>query len=157
MWFWLCIVLARMTEPVLNKAVKFLRINTKTFSWHLFQSLRVFMLAAIGNMFFRIESFKDTLRAIKQGFSHWNPWIFFDGSLYGLGISDKEFRITFAGLILLLIVSVLQEKRGSVRALVFEQNCVFRWIIYLLLIYAIIVYGTYGPGYEAQTFIYGNF
>lgn len=157
MWFWLCIALARMTEPVLNKAVKFLRTNTKTFSWHLFQSLRVFMLAAIGNMFFRIESFKDTLRAIKQGFSHWNPWIFFDGSLYGLGISDKEFRITFAGLILLLTVSVLQEKRGSVRELISEQNFVFRWIIYLLLIYAIIVYGTYGPGYEAQTFIYGNF
>ena len=157
MWFWLCIVLGRVFEPLFKKLIVFFHINTDAFSWHLFQSLRVFILAAIGNMFFRIESLGATLNAMKQGVSLWNPWIFFDGSLYSLGISEKEFRLVMVGLLILLIVSALQEKMGSVRELIAGQNIVFRWVIYLFLIFAIIVYGTYGPGYDAQTFIYGGF
>lgn len=157
MWFWGCIVLSRMLTPFSKKAVKVLRINTEVFSWHLFQSLWVFALVSIGNMFFRLVSFKETLKVMYRGFSHWNPWILFDGSLFKLGIGDKEFRVVVVGLLVLLIVSILQEKRGSVREIIARQNYVFRYLTYLLLVGAIIIFGTYGPGFDAQTFIYGNF
>ena len=37
------------------------------------------------------------------------------------------------------------------------QNLVFRWILYYGLLFAVILFGFYGPGYDAGEFIYQNF
>ncbi len=157
LWFWLCISIERLTYPLSQKLISLFRLKTDTFSWHLFQSLKVFVLVSIGNMFFRIDSLLETLRVMRQGLIQMNPWILFDGSLYELGISEKDFHLVIAGLFILIVISYLQEKYGSVRELIAKQNYVFRWGIYLLLIAAVIIYGIYGPGFDARTFIYERF
>ena len=133
-----------------------LRINTECFSWHLFQSLRVFALAVIGNMFFRMDGFMTTLRTIKAGTLLNNPEIFFDGSLFRLGLDAPNFILMVISLLVLLIVSFLQEK-GSVREQIARQNLVFRWIIWFALIFGILIFGMYGPEYHAADFIYRGF
>ncbi len=155
-WFWLCIVLAQVLDPLFKKIIRYMKINTVSFSWHLFQSLRVFVLVSIGNMFFRLNSLREAVTTIKIGFSHWNPEIFFDGSLYKLGLSEKDFRLTLFCLLILLFVSVLQEKE-SIRERLAKQNLVFRWIVLFVLIFSIVLFGMYGPGYDAQSFIYEGF
>ncbi|MDY3873122.1 MAG: hypothetical protein SOZ30_08150 [Roseburia lenta] len=32
-----------------------------------------------------------------------------------------------------------------------------RWILYLVLLFAVLICGVYGPGYDASSFIYGQF
>ena len=156
LWFWFWIVLGQVSEPLARKVNAFLKIRTDSFGWHLFQSVRTFILAAVGNMFFRLPSLGATFRAIGEGFSVFNPWIFTDGSLYTLGLGQKELHTALLGLGLLLIVSLLQEKE-SVRARIARQNTVFRWLIWLALLMAVLVFGQYGPGYNAASFIYANF
>ena len=145
-----------MSEPLARKVNAFLKIRTDSFGWRLFQSVRTFILAAVGNMFFRLPSLGATFRAIGEGFSVFNPWIFTDGSLYTLGLGQKELHTALLGLGLLLIVSLLQEKE-SVRARIARQNTVFRWLIWLALLMAVLMFGQYGPGYNAASFIYANF
>ena len=156
LWFWFWIVLGQVSEPLARKVNAFLKIRTDSFGWRLFQSVRTFILAAVGNMFFRLPSLGATFRAIGEGFSVFNPWIFTDGSLYTLGLGQKELHTALLGLGLLLIVSLLQEKE-SVRARIARQNTVFRWLIWLALLMAVLVFGQYGPGYNAASFIYANF
>jgi len=38
-----------------------------------------------------------------------------------------------------------------------EQNIWFRWLVCLLLILLVVVYGKYGPDYDAAQFIYFQF
>lgn len=45
----------------------------------------------------------------------------------------------------------------DVREKLAEQNLVFRWGIYYLLIFSVLIFGFYGPGYSASEFIYENF
>lgn len=156
MWFFACIVLGQLMEPVFKKWIAALHINTETFSWHLFQSARVYLLVCIGNLFFRLNSFREALKAMRLSVSRFNPWILFDGSLDQLGLSDKNVRVLFAGILVLLVVSALQEKE-SVRKMIARQNLVFRWILYVGLIWLIVVFGMYGPGYDAASFIYQQF
>jgi len=156
MWFFLCIVTGQLLEPVFQKLIALFQINTTCFSWHLFQSIRVFLLVSIGNMFFRIDSFMETIKAIRIGFSKWNPEIFFNGALLELGLGKKDFFLTFLCLILLLLVSIYQQKE-SVREWLSRQNLVFRWMVLLTLIFAILLFGKYGPGYDAKAFIYEAF
>lgn len=156
LWFWAMITLSQVLEPVFKKVIAVLRINTECFSWHLFQSLRVFALVCIGNMFFRLDGFVTTLRVIKSGL-HFNPWILVDGSLYRLGLDRQNVWAAIWGLSILLIVSILQENGRSIREWLEKQNLVFRWIVLIGLIAGLIVFGMYGPGFNAASFIYQAF
>lgn len=157
LWFWSCIVLSQVFQPVFKKMILFLNIDTKSFSWHLFQSLRVFVLVSIGNMFFRLNSLSDTLRAIKGSFAIWNPWIFFDGSMMRFDVTHADLNIIIAGVFLLFMVGILQEKYTYARVWIRKQILPFRWLIWLGLFAAILIYGSYGPGYDAADFIYRGF
>lgn len=156
LWFWAMIVLSQIFEPVFKKAISLLNINTDCFSWHLFQSLRVFVLVCIGSMFFRLDSLTTVLRTMRAGL-HWNPWIFTDGSMFNLGLDRPDFWVMVFSLGALLLVSALKERGKAVRQRLAEQNLAFRWIILFALIFGVLLWGMYGPGYDAKDFIYGQF
>ena len=155
-WFWGIITLSKVFEPLFKKIINMLHINTNCFSWHLFQSIQVFVLVCIGNMFFRLNGLITTFRVMRSGL-RWNPWIFFDGSIYQLGLDRQNIWISIFGVMILLVVSVLQEQGKNVRQRLAEQNIVFRWIIIIGLIISIIIFGMYGPEFNSQSFIYEQF
>ena len=94
----------------------------------------------------------------KAAFAINNPWIFFDDSLYALGLDVKDMHVLwFFMLVLILSGFIRYYTKKSIRQLVAEQNIVFRWILYLALFFAVIIYGCYGSGYDAADFIYQQF
>ena len=56
-------------------------------------------------------------------------------------------------LAVLLVVSILQEQ-GSVREAIDRRGTALRWVLMILGIIAVIVFGVYGAGYDAKSFIY---
>ena len=155
-WFWAMITLAQVFEPVFKKVIAALKINTECFSWHLFQSLRVFVLVCIGNMFFRLDGWITTFRVMKAGL-HWNLLPMLKAPFTELGLDKGDLIVAAVGLAILMIVSLLQENGKSVRQRLEEQNLVFRWIVLLGLIFGVLIFGMYGPGYDAASFIYAGF
>ena len=57
----------------------------------------------------------------------------------------------------MFVVGLLQERGHNIRKDISKQNLIFRWIIYYLAFFAIVILGVYGPGYAASDFIYGQF
>lgn len=157
MWFYACIVLEQITEPFFIRVCEKIHFDRECFSFHLMRSVKVFILSAIGNMFFRLDSFRMVFGKIKMGLKVFNPWIFFDDSLYKLGVDEKDFHIMIYALLVFLLVSALQEKYGSVRECIAKQNIVFRYMLWILLIVATLLFGYYGSAYDATSFIYQGF
>ena len=58
---------------------------------------------------------------------------------------------------MLLTIGILQERGVKIRETLARQNLVFRWLLMLLLIAVILVFGVYGPDYDVSAFIYGAF
>ena len=50
----------------------------------------------------------------------------------------------------------LQEKM-PLRETIAKQNLIFRWVLIYGCLFAVIIFGVYGPGYDASSFIYGQF
>ena len=119
--------------------------------------LITFFLVMMAWIIFRAESLKASLWMIRSMFVDFNPWIFFDDSLLRLGLSWKEWLVLIPALVVLLIVSTYQEKGVKIRAFISGQNLVIRWIVYLLVIWCIWIFGSYGYGFDANSFIYGGF
>ena len=69
-------------------------------------------------------------------------------------MTQKDFTVAFISFIIVLCVSIAQEKGIDVRKAFEKQQLVFKWIVLLGGIIAIMVFGIYGPGYNAADFIY---
>lgn len=154
------IILGQMLEPYSKRLIELFHVNTNCFSFHLFQRLRTFFLVCIGFVFFRAGSFRSALSMLKASL-YPNIWIFTDGSLFKLGLDIPDFVVGLLALSVLLIISLLQVELHNtgtkVRERLSEQNLLFRWLIYYLLFFSVIIFGFYGPGYDASAFIYENF
>ena len=154
LWYWLIISISNECEPLFKKIINTLHINTECFSYRLFQSLRTFIVFSIGMIFFRAVSLKEACRLISLSFTM--DKITAMQPIIGIGLDARNWFICLLGLVAVLIVDVLHNKK-SVRGIIAEQNLVFRWFIYLLLIFCVLLWGQYGPGYSASEFIYQGF
>lgn len=150
------IFLEDLLTPLANKINTKLGINPHTFGYHLYQIIRTFLLFSLTMIFFRAQSLSEGWLILKNLFV-WNPWILFDhSSLYTLGLDIWEFHVLFIALIVLFGVEIINQKEDILDKL-FSQNIVFRWTLIYILLFAIIIFGYYGPGYDATVFIYRQF
>ncbi len=150
------IIISELCQPLFKIIIVKLHINTEAFSYTLFKRIRTFLLFIFGLSFFRAENLTKGFSMWKQAFSCFNPWIFFDKSIYSLGIEMSEFYIMIWGLLIVLVVSMLHN-RGSVREWLMKQNFLFRLVLFIVLFIMIICYGYYGSEFNAADFIYGKF
>ena len=145
-------LLKRLPTPA-NKPL----VKRDCYSYRMFQRIVTFSLICLTWVFFRAESLAQAMDIFRQMFSGGNPWIFFDGTLYTLGLSRLELGILLASIGVLLAVDIAHEHGVSLRARLAEQNLPFRWLVYLAAILFILIYGVYGVGYDASQFIYFQF
>jgi len=145
--------------PVYEKLAQKLRINTEAFSWRLFQMLRTFILLCISRIIVKAPSLGEAFRMIKTMFTSVS-FGFLSGNdkqIYTLGIDKDNLTVLFFAILVLLVVGILQESGVKIRESLSKQNLIFRWGMVLLLFAAVIIFGVYGPEYDASAFIYGNF
>lgn len=160
LWFWTILVIGEIFSPILKKCVTFLKIDTVSFSWHLFQSMRTYFLYSLGVVFFTAPGLQAAIGHYKVlwiGLRNLNPWIFFDGSILSTGITWRDLNLMILGVICLFFVANLREKYGYARTWMQTQMLPFRWIVWISLFVIVVIYGLYGPGYDASQFIYQGF
>jgi hypothetical protein len=116
-----------------------------------------FILVMLAWIIFRAESLRAAAEMIGTMLILPNPWILFDDSLFCLGLGWKEFVVLISSILVMFTVSLLQEKNVKIREVISRQNIVVRWAVYLLAIWVIWIFGTYGFGFDAKDFIYGGF
>lgn len=148
-------VVGDLLKPTREYFIDKLNINRNGFFYRLSQIVIVFILVDFAWIFFRANTFRDAIGIIKNMFV-FNPWILFDGSLYNLGLDQKDFIIGILAIFVLIIVSLLRRNTRLIN-LIGNQNIIARWVFYFTFLYSILIFGIYGPGYEAQQFIYFQF
>lgn len=156
LFFYIMIVGGQLLQPIFDRIKALLKINTECFSWVLFSRIRTFILFTMSVSVGRALSLKHGIAMWKQCFAEFNFHILFDGSLANIGLDKPDLMVLVVSLLVLFVISLLQQK-GSVREMLARQNLVFRWGVILALIFSILIFGYYGPGYDATSFIYGQF
>ena len=150
------IILSTIFTPYNQKLVEKFNIRTECFSFRLFQMARTFTLCCIGRVFFRAGSISAAIGIFKNSFKGFGLSLVMDGNIYNYGLNEKNMIVVLIAVVVLLLVSILEEKKDMIEALN-EQNVVFRWIIVYALFFAVLIFGKYGPGYDAAGFIYEQF
>lgn len=150
-------VIGQVTKPARVKIAEVLNIDMGSYSYRLMQTIITYILVNFAWIFFRAPGIRAAKGIINNIFVIWNPWILTDGTLYTLGLSAGSFWVGISSIVLLLGVSIAQYNGIHIREEFGKQGLVFRWSITLALIFSIIIFGIYGPGYSASQFIYFQF
>lgn len=150
------LIMGQVCTPLFNKMIKILRINTETFSWKVFRMIRTFFCLCTSWIFVRATSLSEGIQIIRR-IPHNNIWILTDDSLLELGLTWKDYNVLWGGLLIILFFEILKYKGVKIREKLVKQNLFFQWGILLVALFASIILGIYGPGYDASEFIYKNF
>lgn len=132
-------------------------LDRNVFSNKLLKVIVTFALVDFSWIFFRAGSFTAALTMIKNMFAEFNPWVLTDGTLFKLGLNSADMFVLLVSLGVLFVMSVLKYKGMNIRKTLAKQGIWFRYFVYLAGIFAVLVWGIYGPAYDASQFIYFQF
>lgn len=150
-------VIGAQTKKLRAGCRRLFGVRENTRSGRLLATVITFLLVDFSWIFFRAATLEDALTVIRQLFSSFNPWVLFDGTLYTLGLSMVDFWIGVLAILTIFAVDLLHEKNVRIRQWVLEQNWMFRWVLYFVALFVILIFGFYGPNYDAAQFIYFQF
>ena len=158
MYYYVIMMLGKLFAPIGEKFIKALKIKTEVFSYKLWQIIRTTGFVCIGMLLFRADNLQIALSMFKSIFKVNHLERIFNGEAFLLGgIKVQDIIILIASSMIMLYISIKQEKGMKVRDTLGKQNILFRWIIIYGVILSIIIFGIYGEGYNVQSFIYGAF
>ncbi len=150
-------ILGEIMIPFKNIIDKSLYLNDHPYFRDFCKKIFTFFIVMLAWIIFRADHLTTGLSMIKSIFTVYNPWIFTNDGLFELGLCWKEFILLIFCLLTLLTVSRKQENGIKIRDRILECNLFTRWFLYIGTIIFILIFGTYGYGFNAKDFIYGGF
>lgn len=121
-----------------------------------FQVVRTIILMSLLRLLDCYRSVSLTAVMIGSMFTKFNIKEVLSGGLLQLGLSAADFTLLFAGLVILIAVS-LRQRKESIRESLYKKNIVVQYFLVCALFLAILIFGIYGIGYDKSQFIYNQF
>ena len=151
------IVLGMICKPMFDKMAEILHVNEKSFIFHVWQIIRTYFVMLVGKMMVKAVSVSAGFKMMGMAITDFHPFHNTFKRLVAMGMGGSDWiALTFA-ILLLFVVSVLQENGVNIRDRIESKPLAVRWAIYLIALTFILILGTYGPGYSASEFIYRNY
>lgn len=151
-------VIGDATRPFKEKLNKRVHARTTTISYRALRVVITFILVDFAWIFFRSASIEDAFSYISRIFTAWDPWVFSQNVLYDMGLDMNEMNILLCALALLILVDFIRYYKNERFDAFLSRQCIwFRWGVIIALIFAVVIYGVYGPNIPAQAFIYFQF
>jgi len=149
------IVISEELQPLYDRFHS--RFHLKEKKWYgCFEMVRMFLLMNFIRIVDLFPNVSDYFAGLGSLFTAPNLKLLTDGTLLSLGLSGLDYGILLFGIGLMFTVSMVQEKKGSVREYLWEKP-LLRYALVIGLLIITLLMGSYGIGYNASNFIYNQF
>lgn len=157
MYHFALILAGNIISPAVTATNKKLHINADCFAYRTMQMVRTTILVIIGELFFRAEGLKDGLTMFGKMVTDFSFSTLDSTLMDKLKIDVQDIIIVAVALVIIFVISVLNEKGINIRLSLKKKNIVIRWGLLYALIMFIVIFGAYGKGYVPVDPIYANF
>ncbi|MCR4585547.1 MAG: hypothetical protein K5686_07445 [Lachnospiraceae bacterium] len=152
------IAMGVLLRPYFRKWKEAARINDNSKCFRLFQMLRTFLLAGIiPRIITRAPSLDAAVVIFKNLFFHFGIGKVVNENGVILGWTVWDYAIISVALLIQFAVSILKERGVMIREGIAGFVLPLRWLIYIAALYAVVIFGKYGPGFDAVDFVYMDF
>lgn len=144
-------VFGALTKPFRDKVRRKLGLGDEKRATAWMQIAITFVLSTIAWVFFQSGSISGAF-GVFSGMVHGPLWV---GGI-SMGLDRFELLAAFAGLLVLFLVDLRSVGHDLTEGYLQAKRPV-RWLILWSLLFAALIFGSYGAGYDAQSFIYFQF
>lgn len=149
------ILMGNIFEPLIRLIANKLHIRRESKPYVCFQIIKTTIIVVFGELIFRALSLKYAFGMIGKIFT---TFTFANmSSVVDLGLKVYDIVIVLIVLLIVFIIGLLKERNISIREFISKRHIYIRWCIYLVLIFSIILFGAYGPGYVPVEPMYANY
>lgn len=144
-------------KPYTTKIIQYLKINTDALGWKISGGLFTFLLVDYTWIYFRAKGFhKASEMQVKIYKEFYFPYLLSDSMLEMFG-SYSVLAILLFSLFFLLYTDYLQMRGIDWKKKVLEQQIVYRWLVYIMMLFVLFIFGIYGEENGQTQFIYFQF
>ena len=156
-YYLVLLLLEQVIDPARDAFYAKTGINRKGKGPTLFRILRTWVIIFTGELFFRANGLNSGVHMFLNFFHGFGISRLWDGSLLNLGINESDWLAVVLGTVVVFIYDLLTERGFSIRDWMSKRKTPVRWACYYALIFAVIIFGAYGTGYQAVDLIYAGF
>ena len=165
LYHFVLILLGNIFAPYLKTVNEKLRFTPENRPFRLFQMLRTAFLVVLGEIIFRADNMAMAGRMLRRIFTDFgnpfNKYYSIKDTLVtivsSINYNIRDLYIVAVAAVIILIVSILQERGVSLRKALQKRPTWQRWCVWYALILFILIFGAYGAGYVAVDPMYANF
>ena len=150
-------VAGEVLRPLREGLCRLLRIRREGAVWQWVRRAFTFCLVDFSWLFFRASTFSQARAMLARVAGDFRPAGLAGGALFELGLDRPNVWLALAAVGVLAAADLLQERWGPLRPRLTRQVLPVRWAVYLAGVLAVLVFGIYGPGYDARAFTYFQF
>ncbi len=158
-WNGLIIMISSLLEPQFRIWKTKLHIRDKNVFFIAFQMVRTFLIVLVGYYFDIAEGFVAAIRMMYLSVADVHiTELMNHEAMSSLSLSFRDFLVACLGCIVVLIASIIQEKKGiKIRECICKQSWLVQCIFFLAALFGIVIFGVYGPENNPADFVYMQF
>lgn len=149
-------VAGEILSPFREKMSRILHIRRDRTLWQAGRTLFTFCLVDFAWLFFRAPSFSAARGMLSHMVGSFQLSAL-PGQLLSLNLDAPNFLVALASLGVLFTADLLRERCGPLRPRITRLALPVRWGLYLCAVLTVLIFGIYGPGYDARAFAYFQF
>ena len=156
-FYFAVIMIELIFEPLGDKLLEKMKLTRENKAVDIIRILRTWVVIFAGELFFRADTLTDGFIMFKKMFSGFSPAILWNGTALLWGLDKADWIVVLVCLLIVITVNVIREKGTDVSACLLQKPLVLRWALTFGLIFIILIFGLYGPGYQEVDLIYAGF
>lgn len=157
MYHFALILAGNMIGPLVKWTNRHLHIKPEWFGYRVLQIVRTTVLVIIGELFFRAQGLRAGLYMFKTMITQFSFSSLNEELLVKLKFDRFDGIIVLVTVLIVFIVSLINERGIAIRETLAKKNIVLRWgVLYALILY-IVIFGAYGFGYISVDPLYALF
>ncbi|MCR4594126.1 MAG: MBOAT family protein [Clostridiales bacterium] len=157
LYHFVLIFMGSLITPLIQKADQKLNIDKNKLPFKCFRIIRTSILVVFGELIFRAHGLIAANNMIHGIFTDFKVGTLNESLLTSLSVDKFDLIISGVVVLIVFVISILQEKGINVRDVVLKKPTPIRWAIIYLLMLFIIVFGAYGTNYLPVDPIYAQF
>ena len=157
MYHFVLIYLGSLCAPLVKRVNTRFGVKPERLPYRIAQTVRTCLLVVVGELFFRAEGLRAGLRMFRKMVTDFRFDSISIPMLKGLSIDPQDFFIVGVTMVIVFVVSLLNERGIVVRDALEKKSTALRWAVLYALILYIIIFGAYGKGYVPVDPMYANF
>ena len=156
MYYFVILLLEVACEPLKEKFYAKTGTSETTGWWNVLRIAKTWIIIFTGELFFRANTLTAGFSMFASIFRGFAPERLWDGTLLRMGLDLADYSIIIAGCIVVGIGTFAGKEKLSLDRIA-GMRLPARWGLYYALIFAVILFGAYGVGYQQVDLIYAGF